>query len=57
VADEKGFVTGIHTGPFGRVETAEQTEVFGSKAGPAQECDGKKFPGGFRAGDSESNVR
>jgi len=45
VAREEALGAGIHTGPFERMESAEQAEVFGGKGREAQERDRNQFTG------------
>ncbi len=47
VAREEGFRAGVNTGPFGRIQTAEQTEVFVGKGRQAEEHDGQEFADRF----------
>lgn len=37
MAQEEAIVAAIHTGPLGRVEAADQAEVFGGEADKAQD--------------------
>jgi hypothetical protein len=45
VAREEALGAGIHAGPFGRIESAEQAEVFGWEGRETQERDWNQFAG------------